>query len=59
MDKENLKDPILKQTYLAGRTDERSRITAILMLDLILLKAKTPEEFLSRALQMINHEDTY
>ncbi len=63
MDEENLeqdlKDLLLEQAYQAGRMDERKRVTTILTLDQILLKAKNPEEFLSRALQMVNHEDSF
>jgi hypothetical protein len=56
---QNLKDLLLEQAYQAGRMDERKRVTTILTLDQILLKAKNPEEFLSRALQMVNHEDSF
>jgi|AntAceMinimDraft_13_1070369.scaffolds.fasta_scaffold367639_1 hypothetical protein len=50
---------IEEQIYQQGVQDEKRRILALLMLDLLLLKMNSPEQFVKRAVQMIEQEDRF
>jgi len=48
-----------EQIYQQGVQDEKRRILGLLMLDLLLLNMKNPEQFVKRAVQMIEQEDRF
>jgi hypothetical protein len=50
---------IEEQIYQQGVQDEKRRILTLLMLDLLLLKMNSPEQFVKRAVQMIEQEDRF
>jgi hypothetical protein len=50
---------IEEQIYQQGVQDEKRRILGLLMLDLLLLKMSSPEQFVNRAVQMIEQEDRF
>jgi hypothetical protein len=50
---------IEEQIYQQGVQDEKRRILTLLMLDLLLLKMNSPEQFVKRAVQMIEQEDKF
>jgi hypothetical protein len=50
---------IEEQIYQQGVQDEKRRILGRLMLDLLLLKMNSPEQFVNRAVQMIEQEDRF
>jgi hypothetical protein len=50
---------IEEQIYQQGVQDEKRRILGLLMLDLLLLKMNSPEQFVKRAVQMIEQEDRF
>jgi hypothetical protein len=50
---------IEEQIYQQGVQDEKRRILGLLMLDLLLLKMNSPEQFVNRAVQMIEQEDRF
>jgi hypothetical protein len=46
-----------EKAYLQGKEDMRRRIRGVIQLDLLLLQSQSPEEFVKRALQMIDNPD--
>jgi hypothetical protein len=53
MEKEQMSE-LEEKAYLQGKEDMRKRIRGVIALDLLLLKSQSPEEFVKRALQMID-----
>lgn len=50
-------EALLQESYLRGRQDERARAKTLLEIDLLLLDASSPKEFVARAVQLIDHAD--
>lgn len=50
-------EALLQESYLRGRQDERARAKTLLEIDLLLLDASSPKEFVARAVQLIEHAE--
>lgn len=48
---------LLQETYLRGRQDERARVKTLLEMDLLLLEASSPKNFIARAVQLIDRAE--